>query len=153
MELMVLIALFNGGLIALSRTFNGALAKHSHALIASCCNHIVGFVVLSAWIICLESGTNQLQGQPPVYLYLGGVIGALFVVLNSWALPSLGVMRCTLLVICGQMLTGVMLDIISSANGIHWASLVGVCLMLAGVVFLNRVKQPTPQVKHANCSL
>lgn len=149
MVVIILIALLNGGFIALSRTFNGALAKRSNALIASCCNHIVGFALLSVWLMCLDSEADKLLSQPPTYLYLGGMIGALFVALNSWALPSLGVMHCTLLVICGQMLTGVVLDALS--GGIHWVSVIGVTLMLVGVVFLNRVKQPIPLAKHVNC--
>lgn len=47
------------------------------------------------------------------YTWLGGVIGALFVATSSWALARLGAMACALLVISGQMLTGVWLDSLS----------------------------------------
>ena len=149
MDVMILIALFNGGFIALSRTLNGTLATNSNALVASCCNHIMGFVLLSMWLICLGSEADKSLVQPPVYLYLGGIIGAVFVVLNSWVLPALGVMRCTLLVICGQMLTAVVLDALSSS--IHPMSVIGVILMIMGVAYLNRAKQVISQRKRVTC--
>ncbi len=73
----------------------------------------------------------QLQATP-AYTWLGGVIGALFVATSSWALARLGAMACALLVISGQMLTGVWLDSLSRELG--WQAWLGAALILAGVI-------------------
>ncbi|MDT3295069.1 MULTISPECIES: DMT family transporter [Shewanella] len=137
MALFIAIALLNGGLITLSRILNGMQARRIGALMASLCNHVVGFVLLSL-LIYLQA-TDDALIKPPFYVYWGGIIGAVFVAINSWVLPQLGAMYCSLLVICGQMLTGVVID--GMLHGISYIAWFGVLVMLAGIGLLHLIKQ------------
>ena len=65
--------------------------------------------------------------------YLGGVIGALFVALNSYVLPRLGTLRAALLIISGQMLAGVVIDRLRDSGDTISAQILGVGLILLGV--------------------
>ncbi|CAI1685954.1 Uncharacterized protein conserved in bacteria [Serratia ficaria] len=114
MSFLILLALFNGVCISISRAVNGRLALDRGAFSASLCNHIVGFLFLSLLLAASGGFSLDQTGQAPWGAYLGGSIGALFVALNSYVLPRLGAMRAALLIISGQMLAGVAID---SLNG------------------------------------
>ncbi|CAI1002440.1 DMT family transporter [Serratia ficaria] len=139
MSFLILLALFNGVCISISRAVNGRLALDRGAFSASLCNHIVGFLFLSLLLAASGGFSLDQTGQAPWGAYLGGAIGALFVALNSYVLPRLGAMRAALLIISGQMLAGVAID---SLNGgpPAMAPLFGVALILLGV-YLARMKR------------
>ena len=54
MTLYILLALLNGFCIAISRIWNGQLARYYGAFKASYVNHITGFVFLSIVMILLK---------------------------------------------------------------------------------------------------
>ena len=77
-------------------------------------------------------------GSGTIGAYLGGVLGALFVAVNSRVLTRLGMMKTTLLVIAGQMLTGILLDRLAGIERPALAQLLGAALILAGAVLARR---------------
>ena len=128
------LALLNGFLIGVSRTINARLGSEVGPVKASAWNHLVGFIfLLVAMTAVYGVGSVTLSGSAPLHAYLGGVIGAFFVALNSWIFPHLGAMRTTMLVIAGQMLTSTAID---AANGKITSILsqaIGVVFILAGI--------------------
>ncbi|VEA66509.1 Uncharacterized protein conserved in bacteria [Serratia plymuthica] len=137
---LILLALFNGVCISISRAVNGRLALSRGAFHASLCNHIVGFLFLSL-LLAVDGGFNGLAlGHAPWGAYLGGVIGALFVALNSYVLPRLGTLRAALLIISGQMLAGVVIDRLRDSGSSAGAQILGVGLILLGVYLARREK-------------
>ena len=73
--------------------------------------------------------------QIPILSYLGGVIGALYVAINSHVLTRIGALKTALLVISGQMVTGVMFDVVGQPFLDSAIQLVGVILIIAGVYY------------------
>lgn len=130
---LIVLALLNGVCIGLSRAINGRLALDRGAFHASLCNHIVGFLFLSLLLVATGSINGTTFGQAPWGAYLGGVIGALFVALNSYVLPRLGTLRAALLIISGQMLAGVVIDRLRDSGDTISAQILGVGLILLGV--------------------
>lgn len=130
---LIVLALLNGVCIGLSRAINGRLALDRGAFHASLCNHIVGFLFLSLLLVATGSVNGATFGQAPWGAYLGGVIGALFVALNSYVLPRLGTLRAALLIISGQMLAGVVIDRLRDSGDTISAQILGVGLILLGV--------------------
>ncbi len=108
--MLILYAILNGLFVGLARTFNGRLAGHHNPLYASWMNHLIGFLFLTA-IIFLTTGFSAPASTIPSYLYLGGIIGALYVTLNAFIVNRLGITQSTLLVIAGQLLMSVILDL------------------------------------------
>lgn len=133
MMLLIGFALLNGVLIATSRALNGRLAKQTNAFYSSWINHIVGFVVLTVAVLVLLGLPKNLSSVP-VGLYFGGMIGALYVSLNSYVVPKLGITVATLLVIAGQMLMSLLLDI--WLGKINWQWDVPLLLLIVGSVLL-----------------
>lgn len=149
---LVLLALFNGVCISISRAVNGRLALDRGAFSASLCNHIVGFLFLSLLLAMVGGFNGDSFGQAPWGAYLGGLIGALFVALNSYVLPRLGTLRAALLIISGQMLAGVVIDRLRDSNGSAGLQILGVGLILLGV-YLAWMEKPLMTLIHERIKL
>jgi len=127
------LALLAGVLVSLSRQINGRLALSTSAMESSFWNHIVGlgFITLVALLV-----GGLFAGAPldaPWWAYLGGPVGVIFIAAGSWLIPRIGAARTAILIIAGQMVCGVLLDILLGAPGEVWARVTGVALILAGM--------------------
>ncbi|POZ63678.1 hypothetical protein C2I19_01895 [Chromobacterium alticapitis] len=152
MGYLMLLALANGLCIAASRAINGKLAQSRGAMSASFWNHLGGFLFLSLLLI-VGSAACRLPWQAPGMAWLGGVMGALFVAINSIALPRLGIMKTTLLVIAGQMISGVLIDHVSGPSARSAPlQLVGIALILAGL-YLSKRGQERSAKPHAQSGM
>lgn len=127
------LAIFAGVLVSLSRQINGRLALSTSAMESSFWNHLVGLVFIT--VIALIVG-GLFSGEPqaaPWWAYLGGIVGVVFIAAGSWLIARIGAARTALLIIAGQMVFGVLLDVAMGAPGNLWARVLGVGLILAGM--------------------
>ena len=134
MILHVLAATLAGLLIGLSRQLNGRLALSTSALVASFWNHAVGLAALVAAGAALGALRPQGLSDIPGWAWAGGSLGVLFVAAGSWLIARIGAANTALLVIAGQMLSGVALDAVRGAEGSVSLRALGVALILAGVI-------------------
>lgn len=133
MTLFVMYAVLAGGLVGLSRQINGRLALSTSAMESSFWNHAVGlgFVTITALLI-----GGLFAGEPqsaPWWAYLGGPVGVVFIAAGSWLIARIGAAQTAMLIIAGQMISGVMLDLIMGAPGNPLARITGVALILTGM--------------------
>lgn len=137
MTLMILLAFLGGALVTLSRQVNGRLAIETTALKSSFWNHAVGCAALA--VVTLFAGSFWPQGASgaPWLAWIGGALGVAFVASGSWLVPRLGAAMTGGLLVAGQMLSGVALDLIRGQDVTLWMQLAGVVLILAGV-FISR---------------
>ncbi|MEZ2792472.1 DMT family transporter [Proteus terrae] len=135
MSIFILIALFNGVCIVTSRTLNGKLAQNSNAFYSSLINHLVGFIFLTIFVLWIKDYHSIELSTIPLIAFTGGIIGALFVVINSYVLPLLGVMLTSVLAICGQMISSLVIDILGGieSNNLLF-QIIGVLLIIGGVL-------------------
>lgn len=138
MILPVVFAFTVGLLIILSRQINGRLSLSSTALISSFWNHAVGFVVLSVLGLIIGGLIPDNLATIPWWVFTGGAFGVVFVAAGSWLITRIGAVNSTLLVISGQMVTGVIFDIVRGVPITIWASVLGVVLILAGMALTQR---------------
>ncbi|MFM4859902.1 DMT family transporter [Aeromonas media] len=133
MTILILLGLLNGVAVSLSRTLNGRLASARGAMTASLANHLLGFGLLGALLILKGAPWERLAGLDP-WLLLGGVLGALFVAISSWAIGRVGALACALacalLIVTGQLAGGALLDAL--AGRLAASDLLGILLVLAG---------------------
>lgn len=127
---------FGGGiLVGLSRQINGRLSLSTGPLVSSFWNHFVGFVALTA--VAQAFGGLFPKGEPidwPWLAFVGGPLGVVFVASSSWLISRLGAAQTAVLVIAGQMLSSVIMDIITGAPGSPFARIAGVALILGGIL-------------------
>jgi bacterial/archaeal transporter family-2 protein len=138
MTLAVLLALAAGVLVGVSRQINGRLALSTSALGASFWNHVVGFGFLLALGLVAGGLWPQGTGTAPWYAWIGGPIGVIFVAAGSWLIARIGAVNTALLVIGGQMVSGVAIDLWMAAPGDPWLRTGGVALIIAGMALLQR---------------
>ncbi|MBR2656620.1 MAG: DMT family transporter [Loktanella sp.] len=127
------LALLAGVLVSLSRQVNGRLALSTSAWESSFWNHIVGlgFVTLAAVLFGgLFAGAPM---EAPWWAYLGGPVGVVFIAAGSWLIARIGAAQTALLIIAGQMISGVVLDVLMGTAGNTWARIIGIVLILAGM--------------------
>ena len=133
MIIFIALAIASGLLVGLSRQLNGRLALSTNAWESSFWNHIVGLGLVS--LIALIGG-GLFTGAPldaPWWAYLGGPIGVLFIAAGSWAINRIGAAQTAMLIIAGQMISGVLIDFAMGIPGAAWARVLGVALILAGI--------------------
>lgn len=145
----ILLALVNGLLIGLSRSLNGQLSAHKGVFQASFYNHLFGFLLLSLLIMSLTMEPQAITlawSNDKAYLYLGGIIGALYVALNSYVLNQIGATKAALFVISGQMATGLLLDyLFNQVTGdpfVYGIQALGVACIILGIVLSQQKKLP-----------
>jgi transporter family-2 protein len=127
------LAVLAGLLVGLSRQINGRLALSTSALESSFWNHLVGLVFITCIALAVGGLFAGAPGDAPWWAYLGGTIGVAFIAAGSWLIPRIGAAHTAMLIIAGQMVSGVVLDIIRGAPGHTWARVLGVSCILAGV--------------------
>ncbi|MEQ8447245.1 MAG: DMT family transporter [Pelagibacterium sp.] len=138
MTTAILFALLAGILVSLSRQLNGRLALSTTALIASYWNHVVGFAVLTVLGLILGGLWPEGALSAPWYAYLGGTIGVVFVASGSWLIARIGAINTAMLVIGGQMISGVLLDLARGNTENLLASAIGVTMIIAGMALTQK---------------
>ena len=138
MIIPILFAFSAGLLIILSRQVNGRLSLSSTPMISSFWNHIVGFVVLTVLGLVIGGLIPANIAEIPWWVFSGGAIGVVFVASGSWLITRIGAVNSTMLVISGQMVSGVVFDLLRGAPVTLWASALGVILIIAGMALTQR---------------
>lgn len=108
---MVLVALA-GALVAVQAPMNAALGRGLGSPVAAAAvSFAVGLVLLVLITVLLgqSAAFARVMSVSP-WLLLGGAMGAIFVFSALWAVPILGVLTTTILVIAGQLLAATLLD-------------------------------------------
>lgn len=142
MILYITLALLAGLLISLSRQVNGRLSLSTSPLTASFWNHLVGFAALTVIGVIVGGLIPAGAADAPWYDYIGGPIGVIFVAAGSWFVARIGAAQTALLVIAGQMVSGVVMDMAQGVPGQIWARAGGVILILAGMALLQGRRSP-----------
>ena len=132
------LALLAGILVSLSRQINGRLAVSTSPLRASLWNHVVGLAVLTFMGLVLGGLLPPADAGIPWWAWLGGPLGVVFVASGSWLIARIGAANTALLVIASQMVTGVLLDLITGEPGPLGGRVLGVGLILIGMALTRR---------------
>lgn len=144
---MSILAITNGLIIVTSRVFNAKVGEYVSGAGASFWNHLTGFLFL---IIILPMTTNlgqiQLSGLP-FYIFLGGLIGAGYVAINSFLFPKVGTTKATVLIIAGQIFLGTMIDFWNGKINNFAITLVGIGLIVIGMWIGNYKKEAVVMAK------
>ena len=128
-----ILAVLAGVLVSLSRQINGRLSLSTSAMESSFWNHLVGLVFITFVAVLAGGLFSGSPAQSPWWAYLGGPIGVIFIAAGSWLITRIGAARTAILIIAGQMVFGVLLDVLMGAPGDLWARTIGVALILAGM--------------------
>ena len=145
------ISFASGISMVLSRTANARLAEKTGALQGSLVNHLTGLPItvglaLAAAAISGTPVTVSAGGSFRLWIYLGGALGVIVVMLLNITVPKIPGFQLTLLVFVGQVFTGILLD--SAAGSYHTGtSLWGGIIIAAGIAVNMILEQMTAVLK------
>lgn len=114
MLIFVLMALAGGAALAIQAAINSQLAKGllTQPLVAATVSFTIGTILL--FILCWWkadlSGAWQQMPRQSWWKYLGGVLGAGFILSTVFLAPKLGITNMLFFVIIGQLLTAIVVD-------------------------------------------
>jgi transporter family-2 protein len=134
--LLLAVLVAAGAAFALQQAINARLGRTvEEPLAAAVVNFSVGFAVLFVVsAIVVGGGPPNGWGAPPLD-WIGGLLGAAFVIVSALVVPVIGVLRLTLAAVAGQSAGALVIDLIAPAPGeaVSVGTVVGVLLALAAV--------------------
>ncbi|QQO08685.1 DMT family transporter [Breznakiella homolactica] len=144
---------FGAGIsVVLSRTVNARLAEKVGALRGSLVNHLVGLpvtVIIAVFAARAVFPAADPVISPPPWIYFGGALGVISVLLCNLTVPRISAFLLTVLTFVGQVFTGILLDSVTGggysnatfAGGITIAAGIAVNLIAEQVVLVRERKQ------------
>ena len=137
-SVVALTAAFVAGLaIAVQQAINGRTSRAAqNPMSATFLNFLFGTLALgTAFGIMWGLAGHEPNALPagPWWLYLGGVIGIVFIAVASWAVPQIGVLMFAVVTIAGQLSGALLLDVIAPTSGTQLAPTLVIGVLLAFV--------------------
>ena len=144
-----------GAVVGVQRALNGQINEHSQqSFTTSLLNFMTGTAFLLILIIAgIILGKNELSPLPtgPWWIYTGGVIGVIYIAFTSTIVQHLGVLTFTLFSVGGQLLSSLIIDLVSPTDGVSVSTylVTGLAMTYVGVIVggvsNSRVQKPKRQ--------
>jgi transporter family-2 protein len=134
------LAFFAGSWVGVQRALNGRINSHSNKSFAtSWLNFITGtsFLLLLLLLRSLFTDHSILNFQTaPLWMFLGGSIGVIYIALSSHIVQHLGVLEFTLFSVGGMLIGSLLIDLLLPTPGtvISPFLIAGIALTYLGVV-------------------
>ena len=133
-----------GALLPFQAGLNTKLGKVSGSpIVASLFSFVVGTILLLAYVLISRQSINWNElKETPVYVWLGGVIGAFYIAFTILAFPKLGPGLMFGLIVAGQMTASVWLEhkniLVASESPFSIYKAAGVILIIIGVILIRK---------------
>jgi bacterial/archaeal transporter family-2 protein len=108
--LFPLLAVIGGMTIAVQGQINGGLGKKVGVIEGAFISFAVGTLALLFILLFFGKGNISLIGTVPKWQLLGGLLGAIFVVVQVLVVPKIGVTTTLMAVVVGQIILGAVID-------------------------------------------
>lgn len=136
----VVLGCIAGALVGFRSALNGEINEHSHQ---SFTTSLLNFITGTTFLIILMAGgllLGKIRLSPlpagPWWIYTGGVIGVVYIAFISTIVQHLGVLTFTLFSVGGQLLSSLIIDLVSPTNGVHVSAylVTGIVMTYLGVI-------------------
>jgi bacterial/archaeal transporter family-2 protein len=137
--LFFLFAILAGVFTTIEASINAQLGKYITPGVATLHSLIVGVVFMLVLTLMDGSITHytKVVTVKPLWL-IGGVFGALIIYLSSISIPEIGISNTLILILTGQLVSGLIIDAVISNVEIGMKKMVGMVLFLVGTILFLR---------------
>lgn len=137
--LAMVAAVFIGAVVAFHRALNAHINDYAHeSLATSFLNFGTGFAMLAVIdLVGVATGTTTFTiPEGPWWMYVGGVIGFVYIAMAAVGVQRIGVLMFTALSVTGQLVGSLLLDLLVPSSGISVGPniYVGVALSMLGIL-------------------
>jgi len=143
--MLAFVAVIVGGMATATQApINAALNRaFSDPILVACFSFFVGFaVLLVVWLVSLlvrETGFVMPQSTGvPWWAWVGGTLGAIYVLAALWAVPMLGMVTIVAAMVLGQLLAALLIDAFGvfgiAVREISLTRILAVLMVMGGLV-------------------
>ena len=130
-----------GAVLPLQGLVNARLATALHGpVMAAFVSCLVGSVVLGTWLLASRTPWGAApDARFPAWIWIGGVLGALYVAVFTLLIPRVGAAAAICLAVFGQVLASLLLDhygVLQAQRPADWSRITGAVLVLLGVLLV-----------------
>jgi transporter family-2 protein len=136
MFIAITIAFLSGVARTIGRMANAQLSERIGPLQSTFYNYALGLACSAlalgfSWEGLADSAVSGMH--VPLWAYLGGAVGVLFVVLSNLTAPNISAFSMTLLMFVGQITAGIAIDVFAHQQ-LSLGKIAGAALILAGLL-------------------
>lgn len=147
---LLLLTVLGGAALPVQAGINARLGRElGSPLFGALMSFLVGTISLILVILltrAFPTATGASVAKIPAWVWVGGLIGAVYVTLALLAAPRLGFALFTAAAIAGQLLTSLVLDHFGllgvARQPMTMTRLLGVALLIAGIALIRRPASP-----------
>lgn len=136
------LALIGGSAIAIQSQINAALSKKVGVLEGATVSFVVGALALFFLAFFFGKGNFLNVFSVPKWQLIGGLLGALFIVINIFSVNLIGVASTFMAVVIGQMIAGAIIDHFGLFGGVTYplntTKLIALSLMIVAIYLFNK---------------
>lgn len=131
----VILAILAGIFTTVEASMNAQLGKYITPSNATLHSLIVGmlFMLLISFYNGEIGQYGKITAVKPVLLF-GGIFGALIILFSSQAIPEIGISNTLILILSGQLLSGLVIDVLYNDMVIGSRKAIGLLLFLIGTI-------------------
>jgi transporter family-2 protein len=137
--LVALLAVIGGAAVAIQSQVNGGLGRKVGLMEASFLSFFIGTLILFFLTIFFGKGNLLEVTEVPRWQLIGGILGALYVCINIFAVNKIGVASTLMAIILGQILLGAVIDHFGLFGGERYpmnSNKIIAILLLFGAIYL-----------------
>lgn len=146
--IIAILSFFTGILVLLTMVLNTQLAVRIGIFKGTRVNYLAGLVTTCILMLIfnaeISGSLDVLASINPVYVFGGGILGVFTVSSINLVLPKIPTLYSTLLIVIGQMATGLIVDYFLF-DMFSFRKLLGVLIVLAGIFINLVIDQKTPK--------
>lgn len=137
-----LIAIISGILMSTQGVFNTQVTKQTSLWVSSAFVQFTALLVcLAAWAITDKSNFLALGQVRPLYLLLGGILGAFITITVVKATGSLGPAKAVMIIVISQLLGSYLIELLGlfgvDKQPLEWRRILGMGISIAGVILFS----------------
>lgn len=140
--LAIFLAFIMGALATLQSAINTGLGKHIGGVTSALASFTVGTATLVVFYLISGEGGFKNAAKAPAYLWIGGLLGAVFVYGFIKLIPLAGTATVVAGAIAGQLLLAMLIDQFGWLGmpriGLDWTRGLGAVLLLVGVKLISK---------------
>jgi len=140
----LLLAFLGGVVLPVQIGLNAMVGRAANPVWATSISFLIGTVGVILYLLALNQpwpAMATVAALPP-YVWLAGLLGAMYVTITIVVAPQIGGALLVSLVVAGQMLAALILDHYGALgfpqHALSWPRVVGALLVVAGVVLIRR---------------